>query len=71
MLVKELGFMIVVKEAPQVRFKLEGIQRLLDLNKILHGPVSLKRVSLTSGEPTLDEAQVKDVLICPPPTGAC
>ena len=69
---KEVGVHIIVRETPQVRFTLGGIQhqtdyRLLDINKIhlgpvalnIHlGPVALKRFRFTLGELTPDQVTV-------------
>ena len=60
---KDVGVYIIVQETPQVRFILGGIQhqagyRLLDLNKIIIGPVGLKGLRSTPGELTLDQTTV-------------
>ena len=60
---KEIGVHILVKETPQVNFTLESIQhqtdyRTLNLDKILLGSVSLKRLRFIPGELTPDQAAV-------------
>ena len=60
---KTIGVHILVTESPQVNFTLEDSQqqtdyRLLNLDKIHFGPVSLKRLCFTPGEPTPDQATV-------------
>ena len=60
---KYIGVRIPVKETPQVNFTLESIQHqtdypTLNLDKILLGPVSLKRLHFMSGELTPDQAVV-------------
>ena len=63
MQIKKTGDHMLVKETPEVNFTLESIQhqtdyRTLNLDKILLGPVSLKRLHFTSGELTPDQAVV-------------
>ena len=60
---KKTGVHILVKETPQVNFTLESIQhktdyQTLNLDKILLGPVSLKRLCFTPDELTPDQFAV-------------
>ena len=60
---KKFGVHIIVQESPQVRFTLEGIRhqidyRLLDLNKIMLGPVALKRLRFMPGDIRSDQSSV-------------
>ena len=58
-----VGVCIVVQETPQVAFTLEDIQceadfRLLNLEKLFVGPVSLERLRFTPSELSFDEIAV-------------
>ena len=58
-----VGFYIIVQETPRVQFTLQDIQheadfRLLDLDKLFIGPVSLKRLRFTPGELSSDQTDV-------------
>ena len=60
---KKNGVRILLKESPQVNFTFEDLQqkidyRLLNLDKIHLGPVSLKRLRFTPGELTPDQPTV-------------
>ena len=60
---KKIGVHILVKEIPQVNFTFESIHhqadyQTLNLDKILLGPVSLKRLCFTPDELTPDQAAV-------------
>ena len=58
-----VGIRIIVQETPQVLFTLADIQgeanfHLLNLDKLLMGPVCLKRLRFTLGELSFDQTAV-------------
>ena len=60
---KELEALIRVRDHPQVRFTLDGIQpdadyRFLDISKIHVGPVELKRLRFTPVDLTSEQSSV-------------
>ena len=60
---KRFGIRVIIQETPQVLFTLEDIQgeadfRLLNLDRLFIGPVSLKRLRFTPGKPSFDQTAV-------------
>ena len=58
-----VGIYVIVQETPLVQFTLQDIQhetdfRLLDLDKLFIGPVSLKRLRFTPGKLSSDQTAV-------------
>ena len=61
--IQVVGIHVIVQETPRVQFTLQDIQhetdfRLLDIDKLFIGPVSLKRLRFTSGKLLSDQTAV-------------
>ena len=60
---QRVGIRVIVQETPQVLFTLEDIQgeadfRLVNLDRLFIGPVSLKTLRFTPGELSFDQTAV-------------